>query len=176
MKSITYLLFLAFPLALADPASAWEAVYGPAVSEDQASRGVTPVPGCGLHGPGYVAVGTQNVIGASDVYVVFTDILGNAVWERTYDILGGSQVDEGVDIVPVPGGYVFLSNTQNFVWLPALTSIDCDGLVNWTRVYYDMVASYDLRGHDLIRTQTGDPAWHCRGRPRGGRSVVERRQ
>lgn len=162
-KSILLSCLALLPLCGPPGASAWEWVYGPAFTEDRAARGVTPVPACGTYGPGYVTVGTHDAASPDpDVYVVFTDALGGTApgWERTYDIWGSGQVDEGVDIVPVPGaGYVFLANTWNGVWRPALAFINCSGAMVWSRIYYDTIAGYDLRAKDLIRTQSGDAAF-----------------
>ena len=143
-------------------APAWEWVYGPAATFDDAFRRVTPVPACGGLQQGYIAVGTQDpgAVGDADVYVVRTNVLGNSapLWEATYDIQGLGLQDEGMAIVPVPGGYVFLSNSLNGVWRPALTMIGCNGNVLWSRFYPDAAAGQNLRGNDLIRLQTGNPA------------------
>lgn len=155
--------FLIFLLA-AGPAAAWEWVYGPATTFDDAFRRITPVPNCGPYtAPGYIAVGTQDpgtTAGNSEVYVVYTNVAGAPIWEATYDVEGLGLPDDGMAIVMVPGaGYVFLSNSWNGVWRPALTMIDCKGNVLWSRIYPDVLAGVDLRGMDLIRTQTGDAAF-----------------
>lgn len=158
-------LFL-LALAGAPPASAWEWSYGPAATWDDAFRRVTPVPACGVVPAGYIAVGTQDpgtAAGNADVYVVRTDVNGDSAaggWEATYDVQGLALRDDGMAIVPVPGGYVFLSNSLSATgfWRPALTRIDCLGNVVWSQIYFDITttASQNLWGNDLIRTQTGN--------------------
>jgi hypothetical protein len=157
-----FFVLVAFLLLAAVPAAGWEWIYGPAATIDDAFRRVTPVPNCGnIPNPGYIAVGTQDPGGVnSDVYVVYTNAAGAPIWEATYDVQGLGLRDDGMAIVQVNNaGFVFLSNSQNGVWRPALTAIDCFGNVMWSRVYLDVLAGQDLRGNDLIRTQSGDPAF-----------------
>jgi hypothetical protein len=147
-------------LLAADAAMAWEWVYGPANTVDQAKRRVQPVSHCQQEGPGYIAVGTFDQGNLNpEVYVVYTPLGGGPpVWENTYDVLGFGLADEGVAIAAVPGGFVILSNVQNGGWMPALTLIKCHGGVVWSQIYPDVVFGKDLRGNDLIRTANGDLA------------------
>ncbi len=140
---------------------------------------MTPVPACAPYANnGYIAIGTQDIAGPNpDVYVVYTDALGNSApgWESTYDVQGLGLADDGVAIVAVPGqGYVFLSNSFNGVWSPALTFIDCKGKVVWSQIYPDNLASQEPVGqrpdpHPERRSAPG----HQPGRLRGGRLVVQ---
>ncbi len=152
-----------FCFGLVSPALAWEWNYGPPASLEDGYRRVIPVSSCGpaFPNPGYVAIGTQDIGGANpDVLVVHTDVNGAPLWEVTYDVQGLGLVDEGMAIVLVPDlGYVFLSNSWNGAWQPALTFITCKGAVQASLIYPDIVTGRDLWGNDLIRTQTGDPAF-----------------
>ncbi len=164
MKGLRHTLLATGLVLLAFPALAWEWHYGPPLSLDDGFRRVHPVPSCGASfpNPGYIAIGTQDIGGPNpDVYVVYTDINGNSAagWESTYDVEGLGLQDDGMAIVSVPNkGYVFLSNSLNGVWRPALTFIDCKGTVVWSYIYPDPFG-FDLWGNDLIRTQSGDPAF-----------------
>lgn len=157
---------LAFAFALlalfaaADAAMAWEWVYGPPNTVDQAKRRVQPVNHCQQEGQGYIAVGTFDQGNLNpEVYVVYTPLAGGPpVWENTYDVLGFALPDEGVAIAAVHGGFVILSNVQNGAWMPALTFIKCSGGVVWSQIYPDVVLGKDLLGKDLIRTANGDLA------------------
>ncbi len=150
-------------LLAAVPALAWEWNYGPPLTLDDGYRRVLPVPSCGASfpNPGYIAIGTQDIGSPNpDVYVVYTNVLGNAAggWEAVYDVQALGFADDGVAIAIVPNkGYVFLSNTLDGVWMPALTFIDCKGNVLWSQIYPDVIAGQNLWGNDLIRTQSGDP-------------------
>lgn len=160
MRRLQALLAVAIlALLAAVPAFAWEWVYGPPNTWDQAFRRVTPVVNCPTEGPGYIAVGTFDQFGVNpEVYVVYTPLAGGPpVWEMTYDVQAQGFEDEGIAIVEVPGGFVFLSNTRKpgTPWMPALTFIKCSGGVAWSQVYPDALAGQDLRGRDLIRTATG---------------------
>jgi hypothetical protein len=157
--AVAILVLLALVLLAASPAFAWEWAYGPPNTWDQAFRRVTPVVNCPAEGPGYIAVGTFDQFGVNpEVYVVYTPLGGGPpVWEMTYDVQAQGYEDEGMAIVEVPGGFVFLSNTRKpgTPWMPALTFIKCSGGVGWSHVYPDALAGQDLRGRDLIQTATG---------------------
>lgn len=165
MKGLKRALLASCLGLLAVPATAWEWNYGPPTTLEDGYRRVHPVPSCGTSfpNPGYIAIGTQDIGGPNpDVYVVYTDVLGNSVpgWETTYDVEGLGLVDDGIAIVSVPNkGYVFLSNSLNGVWRPALTFIDCKGNVIWSQIYPDSLAGQNLWGNDLILTRSGDPAF-----------------
>lgn len=141
----------------AAPARAWEYAYGPPSTLDQAFRRVAPA-NCPPYGPGYVAIGTVDQGGlAPDVYVVYTNLAGARIWEIAYDVQGLGLADEGIAIAQLPdaGGFVFLSNSLDGVWSPALTQIRCDGRLTLSRLYPD-INGHDLRGRDLIRTVNSD--------------------
>ncbi len=164
MTSRSHVFLLASSLAtcftlLAGPATAWEFAYGPPITSEQAYRRVTPVDCPAPIGRGFISIGTVGQdVPDPDVYVVFTDVAGVRVWEIAYDVEGLDLPDEGVAIAQLPnasgGGFVFLSNSWNGNWRPALTEIRCDGRVNWSRIYPE-INGHDLRGRDLIRAANG---------------------
>lgn len=146
-------LLCALPLA----AVPFEAVYGDPNTVDQGARRVDPVNLCGT---GFIAVGTSD-LGAvnSEVYVVRTDRNGFTLWENNYDIGGFGRQDEGRALVELADGtgFVILGNTFDAGWSTALIRLDCNGNVIWTQVYR-WTAGSQMRGFDLIQTQTGDAA------------------
>lgn len=164
MKGLKRALLASCLGLLAVPAMAWEWNYGPPTTLEDGYRRVHPVPSCGssFPKPGYIAIGTQDIGGPNpDVYVVYTDVTGDSTfgWEATYDVEGLGLIDDGTAIVSVPDrGYVFLSNSLNGVWRPALTFIDCKGNVVWSQIYPDTLAGQNLWGNDLILTQSGSLA------------------
>ncbi len=134
-----------------------EWAYGPVNTSDQAFRRVTPVVNC--PGGGYISIGTQGQGTANpEVYLVRTNNAGAPGWERTYDIQGFGQIDEGMALAELASGagFTLLSNTFTNVWNPALTQVDCNGNVLWSRFYPD-TNGLNLRAFDLIETATGDP-------------------
>ncbi len=162
MKGLKHALLASCLGLLAVPAMAWEWNYGPPNSLDDGYRRVHPVPSCGAAFPnnGYIAIGTQDIGGLNpEVLVVYTNLAGAIGWEATYDVQGLGLADEGMAIVSIPNkGYVFLSNSFDGVWRPALTFIDCKGTVQWSQIYPDVLAGQNLWGNDLIVTQSGAPA------------------
>ncbi len=86
---------------------------------------------------GYILGGRTRSFGAGgyDFYVVKTDSLGNADWERTY---GGTADDRGYCAIQTPDeGYLITGQTYSFglgadIWL---IKTDADGDTLWTRTY-----------------------------------------
>lgn len=151
--SLGVFVLSAWPLV----AQPFEAVYGPAATADAGARRVKPVAFC--PGGGFIAVGTTDQPGASDIYVVRTNNLGLPLWEMTYDAQGGGQVDEGRALVEYAdgSGFVLLGNTVTTVSNIVLMKIDCDGIPQWTRIYSHNAADSALVGSDLILTAFGSP-------------------
>lgn len=147
-------------LAASATAQPTEYVYGPANTQDQAFRRVTPVVNC--PGGGYISVGTLDQAGANpDVYVVRTNNAGAQLWEKAYDIQANQSFDEGAALAEMANGtgFVLLGNTVDAqgVWNISLIKVDCQGLVIWSQLYNDP-NNLNLRGHDLIETVTGNAA------------------
>jgi predicted secreted protein len=97
---------------------------------------------------GYVIAGHTDSYGAGglDVWLVKTDSLGNAAWNKTY---GGSQDDLGYSVQQVSdGGYIIAGDTQSYgagghdVWL---IRTDSSGNLAWNKTfggsYYDSAYS-----------------------------------
>jgi hypothetical protein len=83
----------------------WEKHYGEA--DDDQGKSVIPV------SDGYVITGYTSSIGNfyKDVYLLKTDLNGNAVWNRTY---GGPDMDEGNSIIQAGDGFVIAGYTCTY--------------------------------------------------------------
>ena len=106
-------------------AMTWDATYGGAGDDvghsmEQSSDG------------GYVIVGETSPFGSDDedVFLVKTDSLGNAMWERTF---GGSLPDVGYSVQQAAdGGYIIVGKTRSFglgVYDVYLIKTDENGLI-----------------------------------------------
>ena len=165
-RNFAFLLVLAVTSALPAMAQPFEVVYGPGTTSDQGARRVEPVnlvncPNAPVGG--FISAGTTNLSAAnSDVYVVRVKTNGNPLWERTYDLGGAGNRDEGRAIVELADGtgFVVLANTTaGGVYNTVLMKIDCLGAVVWNRVYRWSPTAANVRGIDLIQATTGDVAF-----------------
>jgi hypothetical protein len=104
---------------------------------------------------GYILVGYTQSIGAgsSDVYVVKTDSMGNAMWSSTY---GGIGVDEGNCIVQTnDSGYLILGRTYSFgaggsdLYVIKTNSL---GNIQWSKTYG---GSNDDVGSSILKINDG---------------------
>jgi hypothetical protein len=97
---------------------------------------------------GLMFAGSTKSLGAGngDIWLIKTDMLGNAVWNRTY---GGANEEVGGALIKTTGGgYLISGSTASLgagsqdAWL---VKIDADGNEQWNRTYggtsYDIVMS-----------------------------------
>jgi hypothetical protein len=113
---------------------------------------------------GYALAGYTESFGAGDrdFWLVKTDTLGNAEWNRTY---GGMWGDQAYSLIATSdGGYAIVGVTQPFVdakfdfWL---VKIDASGNMEWNKTYegsglaYSLVATSD-GGYAIVGDAYGD--------------------
>ncbi|MEW6366644.1 MAG: CARDB domain-containing protein [Acidobacteriota bacterium] len=86
---------------------------------------------------GYIFVSSTTSFGrgSEDVWVVKLNGSGDVAWQKVF---GGDQLDRGIDIQEVNGGYLVAAQTYSFgqgsadVWI---LKLDANGAVLWQRVY-----------------------------------------
>ncbi len=112
---LVLLAALAAAPVLAQP---WEEVLGPPNTREQGEKRVAQVRFCS--NDGYVSVGTLDVGGLSQAYVVRTKANGNNIFEIAFDIGDDGQRDEGNAIVELSDGtgFVILGSTLPVTTLP----------------------------------------------------------
>ncbi|MFQ5906037.1 MAG: T9SS type A sorting domain-containing protein [bacterium] len=125
----------------------WDSTYGGA-SNDVGHSAVQTMDG------GYVVAGETESSGAggTDVYIIKTDSLGNAVWDSTY---GGSLDDAAYSVRQTPdGGYIITGSTSSFTASGDVYCIKTDSLGNivWDTTYGGV--SYD-EGNSVALTSDG---------------------
>ncbi len=145
-------------------AQQWKYVYGPDNGQEDGFKRVAPVYGLctsqqngGVQG--YISIGTSYSRDANgDVYVVRTNNLGAAVWERTYDILNNFRMDVGQSIIELADGSGFaltgMTDVGNGNQDIFIMKIDCAGNVVWTTTYGN--GTWVEFSHDIIETTTGN--------------------
>jgi hypothetical protein len=119
---------------------------------DDGARAVVELPGSGYAILGY----TQSFgAGASDLYLVRTDLQGNVLWQRTY---GGIRNDMGEAMCSMPGGgFLLTGSTASFgagEYDAYLVRTNAAGDTLWTRTY----GGTDLDGSADVRPATGGGA------------------
>lgn len=88
----------------------WERKYGPATS-DEYGYAVTLIRNAPSNGPGgYVEVGSTDVNGTQDIYVVKVDNSGVALWQKTYHF-GGVSDDVGMSVFECGNGDLLVAGT-----------------------------------------------------------------
>lgn len=160
--SLLLLAALAAAPAFAQP---WEEVLGPPNTREQGEKRVAQVRFCS--NDGYIAVGTQDVGGLSQAYVVRTRANGATLFEIAYDIGDDGLRDEGNAVVELNDGTGFVvlgsalvattTTLQN--WNLFLLKIDCNGLPQWTNRYAPPITvNWNLFGRDLVQATSGNGA------------------
>ncbi len=131
----------------------WEKTFG-GTGNDHGTDVVSSMDG------GYLITGNTSSTGngASDVYLVKTDVAGNLLWEKTF---GGNNSDYGTSLIRTSdGGYIVLGLTKSFgddegdVYL---FKIDLNGNLEWEKTYgsTEMDYCYSIRetsGGDYLIT------------------------
>ena len=151
------------PSALAQ--GGWEMAYGDPDESESGKLRVTPVTmGCDqmpnyTQTDGYIAVGTD--LDNGDVYVVRTDNAGARIWEKTYDITGNGDNDQGAAIAELADGSGFAITgrvyyTSGQASDAFILKIDCEGGVVWSNTYG--AVQWQEWGNDIIEAQTGAAA------------------
>jgi len=104
---------------------------------------------------GYIVAGRTWSFGAgaTDVYLVKTDAVGDTIWTRTY---GGSGNDWGWPVAQTSdGGYIIAGWTESFgagLYDVYLVKTDSDGDTLWTRTYGGSSGDY---GNSVAQTLDG---------------------
>ncbi len=105
---------------------------------------------------GYILVGYSfgYLYGYDDVFLVKTDSLGNALWQKGY---GDSTNDEGKSVQQTAdGGYIITGRCDGPVWTPGgnvyLIKADSIGDTLWTKVYGGDSTDY---GNSVRQTSDG---------------------
>jgi hypothetical protein len=100
---------------------------------------------------GYAIVGQTDYFGSGDAWLIKTDVVGNLLWDKTYD---GKNSDSAVSIVQTSdGGYALAGQTDFWgsgdAWLIKTNST---GILLWSKTFGG--AGYD-RGCSVIQTRDG---------------------
>jgi hypothetical protein len=150
------MLTLAFNIQQADssqsPPTEWNITYGGADYDEAMSVVQT--------GDGYALAGYTRSFGAgaSDSWLVKTDLDGNMMWNQTY---GGADVDIALSVVGTGDGYALAGYTMSFgagladFWL---VKTDSAGNMMWNQTYGG--ADYDF-AYSVV--QTGDGGYALAG-------------
>ncbi len=101
---------------------------------------------------GYILTGYTYSYGAGgkDIYVVKTDSVGDTLWTKTY---GGSQEDEGRDIIEIIGEGYFILCQSNSSGNHNLLKIDYFGNIIWSKSItgeYNQIKSINSAPNEFI--------------------------
>lgn len=157
--SLSLALLAGLSLSSSLPAQPWEKAYGPAASEEEGHRRVTPVTQC--PGRGYIAIGTHNLGSQTQVYLVRTDDAGVRIWEHYFDIGADGQSDQGLALVELRDGTGFMTtgtSERGFQAVAHSLRVDCDGRPLFSHFYGPQFAHIAGRvtGHDIREAVVGD--------------------
>jgi len=156
--SISLAILASLSLSTALFAQPFEEVYGRKDLKDEGNRRVTPVQQC--FGRGYVAIGTRDLGGITQVYVVRTDNAGATIWERYYDVGNDGQADEGYALVELKDGSGFITtgtSQRGGQWAAHALKIDCNGRPRFS-YFYNTASTTPLRvvGRDIREAFSGN--------------------
>ncbi|MBS1913997.1 MAG: T9SS type A sorting domain-containing protein [Bacteroidetes bacterium] len=131
-------------------AQQWQSTFGSPRNED-GRGGVKPLNG----GGGYISVGSSNMNGNYDVYVVEENLTGGVIWAFNYDIANGD--DFGYDIQELAGGG-FIITGKSYVdqfngFDLLLLKINAAGGVVWAETFGGPGVE---SGADVLEAANGD--------------------
>lgn len=107
----------------------WNKTFGSNVTIDEANAAVE------AHSGGYLLVGNSFVNGSLEITAIKIDENGEKQWERYY---GGSDSEEGTDVIKTEKGYVIVGNTESKgkgKWDIWLLQIDKEGNEMWDMTF-----------------------------------------
>jgi len=116
---------------------------------------------------GYILCGRSayyNPYGWYDAWLVKTDENGKMIWNESYGVYGGDELDDAWSVGQTSdGGYIFCgSNAGGTSWL---VKIDCNGSIEWEK-------SYDLGGGLFSVKQVFDGSYVVGGFSGSGKALL----